>query len=163
MWCEGRTSEGWGISTERYRFQVAVRKSIVATRANRTERTAGWTRLDMGTDSATTQCCHRTSTFQNRASHSSGHDGSQSTSIEGQERKWTNHTHLQFPHGGAVGLDWIALMSVISWRSGRIDRVYRSATCTETRAMVDVENKLFGLRYQWSEMSGNAALVDAPG
>ena len=41
-------------------------------------------------------------------------------------------------------------MSVISWRSGRTDRVCRSATCAETHAMVDT--KLFSLRYQWSEM-----------
>ena len=39
-------------------------------------------------------------------------------------------------------------MSVISWRSGRIDRVCRSATCAETRAIVDLEDELFALRYQ---------------
>ena len=30
-------------------------------------------------------------------------------------------------------------MSVISWRSGSLDRVCRSATCAETRAMVDTD------------------------
>ena len=47
-----------------------------------------------------------------------------------------------------------SLMSVISWRSGRIDRVSRSATCAETRAIVDLEDELFALRYQWFEMFG---------
>ena len=41
-----------------------------------------------------------------------------------------------------------ALMSVISWRSGRKVRVCRSALCAETRAMVDLEDELFA----WSEM-----------
>ena len=36
-----------------------------------------------------------------------------------------------------------SLMSVMSWRSGRIDRVGRSATCAETRATVDLEDELF--------------------
>ena len=44
-----------------------------------------------------------------------------------------------------------SLMSVISWRSGRIDRVCRSATCAETREIVDLEDELFSLRYQRSE------------
>ena len=51
-----------------------------------------------------------------------------------------------------------SVMSVISWRSGRIDRLCRSATCAETRASVDLEDELFALRYQWSEMSGTTPL-----
>ena len=45
-------------------------------------------------------------------------------------------------------------MSVISWRSGRIDRVCHNATCAETRAIVDLEDELFVLRYHLSEMLG---------
>ena len=48
-------------------------------------------------------------------------------------------------------------MSVLSWRSGRTDRVCRSATCAEMRAMVDPEDELFALRYLWAEMLGNIA------
>ena len=36
-------------------------------------------------------------------------------------------------------------MSVISWRSGRTDRVWRSATCAETSAMVDTSCFLCGI------------------
>ena len=43
-----------------------------------------------------------------------------------------------------------SLMSVISWRSGRKERICRSATCAETRAMVDLEEELFALRYRWA-------------
>ena len=53
-------------------------------------------------------------------------------------------------------------MSVISWRSDHIDRICRSATCAETRAMVDLEDELFALRYQWSEMLGNSAEENSP-
>ena len=55
-----------------------------------------------------------------------------------------------------------SLMSVISWKSGRIDRVCRSATCAETRAIVDLEDELFALQYQWSEMLGNSAMENSP-
>ena len=55
-----------------------------------------------------------------------------------------------------------SLMSVISWRSGRIDRVCRSATCAETRAIVDLEDELSALRYQWSGMSGNSMMENSP-
>ena len=54
-----------------------------------------------------------------------------------------------------------ALMSVISWRSSRKDRVCRSATCAETRPAVDLEDELFALRYQWSEMMGNTPFENA--
>ena len=50
------------------------------------------------------------------------------------------------------------LMSVISWRSGRTDRVGRSATCAETRAIVGLEGELFAMRDQWSEMLGNSVI-----
>ena len=53
-------------------------------------------------------------------------------------------------------------MSVISWKSGRIDRVCRSATCAETRAIVDLEGELSALQYQWSEMLGNSAMENSP-
>ena len=53
-------------------------------------------------------------------------------------------------------------MSVISWRSGRIDRVCRSATCAETRAVVDLEDELFAFRYQWSLMLGNSVMDNSP-
>ena len=55
-----------------------------------------------------------------------------------------------------------SLMSVISWRSGRIDRVCHSATCAETRAIVELEDELFAPRYQWSEMLGNSAEENSP-
>ena len=55
-----------------------------------------------------------------------------------------------------------SLMSVISWTSGRIDRICRSATCAETRATVDLEDELFALRYQRSEMLGNSAEANSP-
>ena len=47
-------------------------------------------------------------------------------------------------------------------RSGRMDRVCRSATCAETRAVVVLEDELFALRYQWSEMLGNSAVENSP-
>ena len=53
-------------------------------------------------------------------------------------------------------------MSVISWRSGRIDRVCRGAACAETGAVVDLEDELFALRYQWSEMFGNRVTENSP-
>ena len=43
-----------------------------------------------------------------------------------------------------------------------IDRVCRGATCTETRAIVDLEDELFALRYQWSEMFGNSVKKNSP-
>ena len=52
--------------------------------------------------------------------------------------------------------------TVISWRSRRIDRVCRSATCAETRAIVDLEDDLLALRFQWSEMLGNSAMENSP-
>ena len=55
-----------------------------------------------------------------------------------------------------------ALMHEISWRSGRVESVCRSATCAETRAMVNLEDELFALRYHWSEMLGNTALENSP-
>ena len=55
-----------------------------------------------------------------------------------------------------------SLMSVISWRSGRMDRVCRGATCAETRAIVDLEDGLFAIRYQWSEMLGNSSMEKSP-
>ena len=36
---------------------------------------------------------------------------------------------------------------LLSWRSGLMDRVCRSATCAETRAMVGLEDELFAVRY----------------
>ena len=51
-----------------------------------------------------------------------------------------------------------SLMSVISWRRGRIDRVCRNATCAETRAIVDLEDELFAPRYQLSVMLGNSVM-----
>ena len=42
-----------------------------------------------------------------------------------------------------------AVMSVISGRSDRIDRVCRRATSAETRASVYLEGELFALRCQW--------------
>ena len=53
-----------------------------------------------------------------------------------------------------------SLMSVISWE--RIDRRCRSATCAETRAIVDLEDELCAPRYQWSEMLGNSAMENSP-
>ena len=53
-------------------------------------------------------------------------------------------------------------MSVIRWRSGRRDRVCRSATCAETRASVDLDDELFALRHQWSEMLGNSEMENSP-
>ena len=44
----------------------------------------------------------------------------------------------------------------------RIDRVCRSATCAETRAIVDLEDDLFALRWQWSGMSGNSVMENSP-
>ena len=46
--------------------------------------------------------------------------------------------------------------------ANRLDRVCRSATCAETRAIVDLEDELFALRHQWSEMLGNSAAENSP-
>ena len=56
-----------------------------------------------------------------------------------------------------------ALTSVISWRSGRRGRVCRSGTSAEIRGTVELEDELFALRYQCSEMMSNTALANSPG
>ena len=44
-----------------------------------------------------------------------------------------------------------------------MDRVRRSATCAETRAIVDLEDELFARRYQWSGTTlGNSAMENSP-
>jgi hypothetical protein len=43
----------------------------------------------------------------------------------------------------------------VFWQSAKIDRVCRSSGCSETRAVVDAEDELFAIRYQWSEMMGH--------
>ena len=44
-----------------------------------------------------------------------------------------------------------------------MDRVCRSAACAEPGAIVDLEDELFALRYQWSEMLGNRVMEHSPG
>ena len=89
--------------------------------------------------------------------------------VQPQDFDDASHTHLLLDGGSTKSLLFTcspvkalqgeeALMSVICWRSGRIDRACRGAVCAETRAMVDLEDELFALRYQWSEMLGNTAL-----
>ena len=53
-------------------------------------------------------------------------------------------------------------MSVISWRSGRIDRVCSGATCAGTRATVGLKHELFALRCRLSGMLGNSAMEKSP-
>eukprot|EP00435_Cladocopium_sp_Y103_P052568 s378_g16.t1 len=43
-------------------------------------------------------------------------------------------------------------VSLLSWRSYKIDRSSRSPACAETHAVVDGEDELFHVRYLWSEM-----------
>ena len=132
--------------------------------------------LEVSTDRATTQRCYKTSTFQNRTRHNSGHDRSQSTPSAGQksgqivrifsfttegamsfqwmgrcstakQNRWKKHQRPLFTCSSVRALQGEeSLMSVISWRSSRIDWVCRSATCAETRATVDLEDELFALR-----------------
>ncbi|CAK0870312.1 unnamed protein product [Prorocentrum cordatum] len=46
-------------------------------------------------------------------------------------------------------------VSVISWKSGKIDRGCRSSAACETRSAVDAEDELFGIKLQWLEILGN--------
>ena len=46
----------------------------------------------------------------------------------------------------------IAGVSLIHWRSGRIDRTCRSPACAETKGVVNGEDDLYHLRYLWSEI-----------
>lgn len=43
-------------------------------------------------------------------------------------------------------------ISLLSWRSYKIDRASRSPACAETHAVVDGEDELFHIRYMWSEL-----------
>ena len=45
----------------------------------------------------------------------------------------------------------LANISLLSWRSYKIDRASRSPACAETHAVVDGEDELFHIRYLWSE------------
>ena len=46
-------------------------------------------------------------------------------------------------------------VTVISWKSSKIDRACRSSGAAEARAGVDAEDELFAARFQWSELLGN--------
>ena len=46
----------------------------------------------------------------------------------------------------------IAPVSLMYWRSGKIDRTCRSPACAETKGVVNGEDDLYHLRYLWSEM-----------
>ncbi|CAK0829393.1 unnamed protein product, partial [Prorocentrum cordatum] len=46
-------------------------------------------------------------------------------------------------------------VSLISWKSGKIDRGCRSSVACETRSAVDAEDELFGIKLQWLEILGN--------
>ena len=47
-------------------------------------------------------------------------------------------------------------VSLMSWKSGKIDRGCRSSVSCETRSAVDAEDELFGIKLQWLEMLGNS-------
>ena len=55
-----------------------------------------------------------------------------------------------------------AVISVISWRTGRTDRVCRTAKCADTRATVNLEDELFSMRCQWCELMVKTAFGNAP-
>ena len=130
----------------------------------------------MRTDRSTTQRCERTSTdrCQERKSGqvirifsfpTEEHltligrgDAALQNRIDGESTKGLLFTFSSVKALQREG----SLMSAISWRSGRIDRVCRSATCAETRAIVDLEGELFALQYQWSKMLGNSAIENSP-
>ncbi|CAK0792341.1 unnamed protein product, partial [Prorocentrum cordatum] len=46
-------------------------------------------------------------------------------------------------------------VSMISWKSGKLDRGCRSSVSCETRSAVDGEDELFGIKLQWLEILGN--------
>ncbi|CAK0871003.1 unnamed protein product, partial [Prorocentrum cordatum] len=46
-------------------------------------------------------------------------------------------------------------VSLISWKSGKIDRGCRSSVACETRSAEDAEDELFGIKLQWLEILGN--------
>ncbi|CAK0890632.1 unnamed protein product [Prorocentrum cordatum] len=46
-------------------------------------------------------------------------------------------------------------VSLVSWKSGKIDLGCRSSVACETRSAVDAEDELFGIKLQWLEMLGN--------
>lgn len=46
----------------------------------------------------------------------------------------------------------LTAVTLLSWRSYKIDRVSRSPACAETHAVVDGEDELFHVRYLWSEL-----------
>ncbi|CAK0848438.1 unnamed protein product [Prorocentrum cordatum] len=47
-------------------------------------------------------------------------------------------------------------VSLVSWKSGKIDRGRRSSVACGTRSAVDAEDELFGIKLQWLEMLGNS-------
>ena len=53
-------------------------------------------------------------------------------------------------------------MSMMYWKSGKIDRMCRSSPAAETRAAVDTEDELYLIRFQWSEMLGNVPDLTKP-
>ena len=53
-------------------------------------------------------------------------------------------------------------VSVMSWKSGKIDRACRSSGAAEARSAVDAEDELFAARFQWSEMLGNVPDLREP-
>ena len=55
-----------------------------------------------------------------------------------------------------------AVISVISWRTGRTDRVCRTTKCAEPRATVNLEDELFSMRCQWCELMEKTAFENAP-
>ena len=46
-------------------------------------------------------------------------------------------------------------VTMVNWKAGKIDRMCRSSTAAETRATVDGEDELYGLKLQWLELLGN--------
>ena len=50
---------------------------------------------------------------------------------------------------------WEQPVSLVNWKSSKIDRACRSSVACETKATVDGEDELFSLKLQWLEMVGN--------
>eukprot|EP00438_Fugacium_kawagutii_P014572 Skav232315 [mRNA] locus=scaffold882:767277:767810:+ [translate_table: standard] len=55
-----------------------------------------------------------------------------------------------------------APVSVLSWRSSKIDRTCRSPGASETKAAVECEDDLFFVRILWSELSGTPLVLHDP-
>ena len=94
------------------------------TERDRTERTAGWTGLEMRTDWSTTHRCNRTSTFKNRTSYSNKVDKTYESSVSPTEERFASIRWSDEAPQNRIG-------------GGNTNRVL--STCSSVRDLQDIE------------------------